>query len=453
MTDTPAPHVARRKFGFWLATALVVGNIIGSAIFMLPAGLAPFGWNAVAAWGVTFLGALSLAWVFAELSRALPEAGGSFGFMRLGVGEEAAFIGAWGYVVSIWAANAGITIAGISYFTRLVPGLAATSMTAPIAALGAIWLLTWVNLRGLRAAGTVQLVTSVIKLLPFVAVIGLAAWRLSVRGMSLLPPVHADSFTFAGATGAVGLTLFAMLGLESAAMPADAVEDSGRNVPRATMAGTALSAVVSLVATCAVALMLPADVVSTSGAPVSDFIAVSWGSIAGGFVALCAVVSCFGCLNGWLLLGGEVPAAMALAGTLPPWFGRLNAHGAPTRSLVLGAGITSLLTLMAYTKVGVAAYNFAILLATATNLLLYLFCVLAVARFMRDGRVRRTGALLACTLCALVFVLWAFYGSGWESLAWGTVLIAAGWPVYRVARRARAKAPAAPQEPPVLNGP
>ncbi len=430
----------RRKFGFWLATALVVGNIIGSAIFMLPAGLAGYGWNSVAAWVITFVGALCLAWVFAELSRHMPGVGGSFGFMRLGVGDSAAFLGAWGYIVSIWAANAGITIAGISYLTRLVPSLAAAPIASPLAALCAIWLLTWVNLRGLRSAGGVQLVTSIVKLLPFVAVIGLAVWRLAVSGGAVLPPLHAGSISFAGASGAVGLTLYAMLGLESAAMPADAVENPGVIVPRATMAGTGLSAVVSIVATCAVALMLPVDVVATSKAPVSDFIAVSWGAIAGGFVALCAVVSCFGCLNGWLLVGGEVPVAMADAGTLPQWFGRMNARGAPARSILLGAVITSLLTLTAYTKVGVAAYNFAILIATATNLLLYLFCLLAVARFMHDGRVPRSVGLVMSTALAFVFVLWAFYGSGWESLAWGGALTAVGWPVYVVARRAAARA-------------
>jgi APA family basic amino acid/polyamine antiporter len=183
--------------------------------------------------------------------------------------------------------------------------------------------------------------------------------------------------------------------------------------------------------------------VASSKAPVSDFIAVSWGSIAGGFVALCAVVSCFGCLNGWILVGGELPVAMTKGGSLPAWFGKLNAAGAPANSIVLCGVVTSLLTLMAYTKVGVAAYNFAILLATATNLLLYLFCEVAVARFMRDGRVPRTAGLLACTVLAFVFVLWAFYGSGWESLAWGSVLTAIGWPVYVVARKAAARTVAA----------
>ena len=422
-----------------MATALVVGNIIGSAIFMLPAGLAPFGWNAVSAWGLTFVGALSLAWVLATLSRHLPNAGGSYGFMRLGVGEGTAFIGAWGYVVSIWAANAGITIAGVSYLTRLVPGMAALPWAQPVAALAAIWFFTWVNLRGLRAAGNVQAVTTVIKLLPFVAVIGLAFWRLATRGFEALPPITHGTFTFAGATGAVGLTLYAMLGLESAAVPAEAIEDPARNVPRATMMGTGLSAVVSLIATCAVALMLPVAVVSASSAPVADFIATSFGSLAGTIVAACAVISCFGCLNGWLLLGGELPAAMAQAGTLPPWFGALNAHAAPTRNLLFGAVLTSLLTMMAYTKVGVGAYNFAILIATATNLALYLFCVLAVARFMHDGRVPLSSGLILSTALSFVFVLWALYGSGWESLAWGTVLTAAGWPVYVMARRAVAR--------------
>jgi APA family basic amino acid/polyamine antiporter len=213
-----ADRHGQRKFGFWLATSLVVGNIIGSAIFMVPAGLAPFGWNAISAWGVTFVGALCLAWVFAQLARHLPEAGGSYGFMRLGVGERTAFLGAWGYLVSVWAANTGITIAGISYLTRLVPWIEATPGASLVSALTAIWLLTWVNTRGLRAAGSVQLVTSGIKLLPFVAVIGLAFWRLFATGGEILLPIESDSFTFVGATGAVGLTLYSMLGLESATM-------------------------------------------------------------------------------------------------------------------------------------------------------------------------------------------------------------------------------------------
>jgi basic amino acid/polyamine antiporter, APA family len=183
---------------------------------------------------------------------------------------------------------------------------------------------------------------------------------------------------------------------------------------------------------------MPAGVIEQSKAPVSDFIAQSWGGVASLLVSACAVVSCFGCLNGWVLLMGELPAGMADAGTLPKWFGRRNGAGAPTTSLLLGSVITSLLVMMAYTKVGVAAYNFAALLATATNLLIYLFCTLAVARFVREGRVPWSAGLMTSMTGALVFVLWAFYGSGWESLAWGAVLVAAGWPLFVVARRVTA---------------
>ncbi len=419
-----------------MATALVIGNIIGSAIFMLPAAIAPYGWNAVAAWGITFVGALSLAWVLSALARSLPDVGGSYGFMKRGVGEGAAFVGAWGYIVSVWAANAGITIAGISYLTRLLPWLERTPGAASTAALATIWLFAWVNLRGLRSAGGMQSATTIIKLLPFVAVIGLAFWRIASLGAAALPPISETSFSVSGASGAVGLTLFAMLGLESAAIPADVVEDPERNVPRATMVGTSLSAIVTLVATCSVALMLPLSVVSTSNAPVSDFIATAFGSAAGTLVALCAVISCLGCLNGWLLLSGELPASMARAGALPAWFALPNGHAAPSRGIVLGAIVSSALTLLAYTRVGVAAYNFATLIATATNLVLYLLCVVAVARFMRDGRVPRSRSLVAATALAFAFVLWAFYSSGAESLAWGGALTAAGWPIYRLARRA-----------------
>jgi APA family basic amino acid/polyamine antiporter len=427
------PTAPRRKFGIWLATALVVGNIIGSAIFVLPSSLAPFGWNAVAAWLVTVVGALSLAWVFAQLSRHLPEAGGSHGYMRLALGDGAAFLGSWGYLASIWAANAAITIGGVNYMTRLVPPLAESTAAPPLAALAVIWLLTWVNLRGLHAAGVVQLLTSIVKLLPLAAAIGLAVWRLFASQGSLLPPIHADSFSFAGASGAVGLTLYAMLGLESAAVPSDAVENPARNVPAATMFGTGLSAMVSILATCAVALMLPG--VAESKAPIADFIAVSWGSIAGGFVALCAMVSCFGCLNGWLLIAGELPASMADSGSLPRWFGERNAAGTPAPSILLSSTISTLLTMTAYTKSGVAAYNFAALIATATNLVMYLFCTLAAVRFMRDGRLPFSTALAACAAVALAFVIWACYGSGAEALGWGAVLIAAGWPLFVLARR------------------
>ncbi|MCC7001767.1 MAG: amino acid permease [Gemmatimonadaceae bacterium] len=424
----------RKRFGFWTATALVVGNIVGAGIFMQPASLAPYGWNAVTAWVISLLGALSLAGIFARLAASYPEAGGAHGFMEMGVGSGLAFVGSWGYVVSIWSTNAALTISGISYLTRLIPALRATPGAETATAVAVIVLLTWANLRAL--AGPVQMISSIIKLLPFTAVIVLAAWTLFREGAASLAPIDSVPITAATTLSAIGITFYAMLGLESAAMPADAVEEPEKNVPRATIVGTTLSGVITIFSTCAVALMMPLAVVSQSKAPMADFVGSYWGDWAGVFVAFCGVVSCFGCLNGWILIGGELPAAMSKRGSLPAWFGERNAQGVPARAVVLSATVSSVLTLAASSRVGIGAFNFVALISTATTLVLYLFCTLTAVRFMRDGRLRRTPGLVLCAVGALLFVAGAFYGSGSETLLWGAGLMLLGWPLRQLALRA-----------------
>ncbi len=429
----PSTPVRARKMGIWTATALVVGNIVGAAIFMQPASLAPYGWNAVTAWILSLSGALCLAWVFAKLAARFPTVGGAHAFMEMGVGKDLAFLGSWGYLVSIWAANAAICITGTSYLTRLIPALRAIPGAELVASLSLLVALTWSNARAM--GGRIQLVSSVIKLLPFAAVIVLAAWTLFDQGFAAVTPVTAVPVTPATTLAAIGITFYGMLGLESAAVPADAVDKPEVTVPRATMIGTTLSGVVTIFSTCAVALMLPLDVVVNSKAPVADFIGGFMGNGASLFVAFCAVVSCYGCLNGWILIGGEMPAAMAARGALPPWFGARNALGVPSRALILGAAITGVLLVLANSRAGVAAFNFAALIATATNLVLYLFCAIAAIRFMGDGRLARTPGLVLCAAGAVLFALYALYGSGWEPLAYGTGLIAAGWPLHRLSQR------------------
>jgi APA family basic amino acid/polyamine antiporter len=419
--------------------------VIGASIFMLPASIAPYGWNAVIAWVVSLSGALCLAWVFSKLAKHLPAVGGAHGFMQLGVGDGAAFLGSWGYLLSVYTANAAITLVGISYLTRLVPLLREVPGAETGTGLLIIAAITWGSARAL--AGDVQMVSSVIKLLPFVAVIGFASWTLMHQGMAALAPVDSVPITLPATVSAIGLTFYAMLGFESATVPSDAVEDAERTVPRATMFGTALTGVVSILSTCAVALMLPVAAVSASKAPVADFISGYLGNSAGLLVAACGVISCFGCLNGWLLVGAELPAAMVERGALPPWFGVRNDRGVPIRALTVCSMTTAVLVLLASSRVGIAAVNFATLLSTATNLVMYLLCALAAIRFMRDGRLPRTASLIFASFGAVVFSLWAFYGTGWESLGWGALWLAVGWPMHRYSQRAAREARAALGQP------
>src|ERR1700732_187431 len=112
---------ARPLLSFWMCVALVVGNSIGSGVFLLPASLAPFGLNSVIAWALTAGGGVLLAIVFALLSRAYPQAGGPYAYVRLAFGPLTAFIVAWGYWISIWVGNAAIATAAVSYLTPLMP--------------------------------------------------------------------------------------------------------------------------------------------------------------------------------------------------------------------------------------------------------------------------------------------------------------------------------------------
>jgi APA family basic amino acid/polyamine antiporter len=400
---------------------------------MLPAALAPYGWNAVPAWAIALCGALCLAWVFAQLAAQRPRAGGAHGAVADAFGGTAAFFTSWGYLASVWTANAAIAVAGVSYLQRLVPEIAAQPFGPQVAALALIAILALSHARAL--AGGVQVVSTIIKILPFALVIGLAAWLLGTRGAAALAPIDAVPLEASATLAAVGVTVFALLGLESASVPADAIDDPVRNVPRATLIGTAVAGVITLLSSSAVALMLPQATLTASTAPIADFIGAFVGSGAGTFVAVCAVVSCIGALNGFLLVGGELPATMARAGTLPPWFARINARGVPMNALLSGAAVSGLFVLLALSRGGVAAYEFVALVSTVTALFLYVVVASAAARFARDGRLASQPSLWVAICGALIFAAVTLWGCGPEAIAWSLGLLAIGWPLRRLASR------------------
>lgn len=419
----------RRRLGPVTAVALVVGNIIGAGIFMLPAALAPYGWNAVIAWAVTLAGSMCLAWVFAQLAAERPAGGGTHGAIAEAFGERMAFFTSWGYLVSILAANAALTVTGVNYLQRLVPAIGGWRFGPQATALALIALFAWGNARAL--AGGIQLVSTVVKVLPFALVIGLAAWLLGTQGGAAVAPVDVVPIEATAAFAAVGVTMYALLGLESAAVPSDAIDDPVRNVPRATLAGTAIAGVLTLLSSSAVALMMPQATLAASTAPIADFVGGFVGAGAGAFVACCAVASCFGALNGWLLVGAELPAAMSRAGSLPRWFARSNARGVPVNALWLAAAVTAVFVLLAMSRGGVQAFEALALVATVTALFLYVVATLAAWRVTRgDGRAARP-SLTAAGAGALAFSAVTLWGCGIEALAWSAGLLALGWPLRR----------------------
>jgi len=432
-----------RPLGFWMATALVVGNIIGSGVYLLPAQLAPYGRNSLLAWLFTATGAVLLAFVFAALSRAFPKDGGPYVFTRVAFGELAGFVVAWGYWVSVWVGNAAIATGAVSYTSSFAPWIVSVPGAAAAVTIAVVWLLTLVNCWGVRAAGWVQAVTTVLKLLPLVAVslvAGFFVHREAVASFTQVP------LTLDGTTAAATLALWALVGFESATVPADKVEDPSRTIPRATLVGTLVSAVLCLAACSLVLLVVPVPRLSVSNAPFADAARVIWGDGAATVVAVFAAISAYGALNGWILLQGELPFALARDGVFPRPFARESSRRTPAFALVFTSVLVTVLVVLNFQGSMAQAFRFFILLATSANLVAYLVCSVALLVLLRQGRLvgsrRGTPWLAAAGALGAAYSLWAIGGAGLEATAWGAALLVAALPVYALMKRApRARNP------------
>lgn len=422
------PEQPRRAFGFWICLALVVGNTIGTGIFLLPATLAPYGANAVAGWLVTIAGCLCLAQVFAALARALPEAEGAYDYIRPALGAPAAFFVMWSYWISSWVTNAAVAVGAVSYLSSLAPGFFAPFYAGPLTAAAFVILFTLIATRGAKASGEVQVATTLLKLLPLVAVVALAAivWGGNGEAAGGLAPTAVGPSAIAGAAT---LTLWAMLGFESATIPAGRIRDPQRTVPRATLAGTFLVGSVYLLTTWAVFMLLPTDEAARSSAPLADLVGRYWGAGLGHLIALFAAISALGALNGWVFIQAEVPMALARAGVFPAAFARLNRAGTPIVGHVLGCTLSCLLIASNLSRGVAGLFEFMILLATAATLVLYLLAALSALVLRRRGALG--GPLVVATASGgTLFALWTFYGAGLEATGWGLALLLSGVPVY-----------------------
>lgn len=436
---------ATRQLGLWACVALVIGNMIGSGIFLLPASLAPYGLNSVWGWLLTGAGGIALALVFAGLSRAFPQAGGPQDYTRAAFGPAMAFMVVWAYWAANLVGNVALATGAVSYLSELAPPLAGP-VAAPVATFALVWVLTGVSLYGARAANRLQVVATVIKLVPLLAVVGLGAWLLA-RGAPELQAAQLTTTPFAidQVTAAATLTLWAMLGVESVAVVACRVRDPDRNVPLASVLGTAATAAVYVVACTTVMALIPAGHLAKSNAPFAEVAAMFWGSNAGHAVALCAAISCLGSLNGWVFVNAEFAAQLARDRTFPPLLAQVSRRGAPTRALWINALLTCLVLATSYGKSLTAVFQFMILLSTTATLFMYLLCSLALLRLLQNralaARGRATGLALVGVL-GTGYALWTLYGAGREAVLWGVALMLGGLPIHGWLRRRPAVATA-----------
>ncbi|HVC02890.1 MAG TPA: amino acid permease [Steroidobacteraceae bacterium] len=422
----------RQRLGLWACVALVIGNSIGGGVFLLPASLAPYGLNSLIAWALAACGAILLALMYVQLSRAHPDAGGPYAYTHEAFGPLIAFLVAWGYWVSIWVGNAAIAVGAVSYLMSLLPWIGTVRGAPLVLTLSILWSLTWVNCYGIKAAGWVQSVTTVLKVLPLIAVAAAAPFVL--RRHDLAATAATAPLSFGAVTTAATMVLFALLGLESATVPADKVRDPARTIPAATWIGAVATALLCAAASGAVLLLEPAAVLARSNAPFADLAGALWGGWSAPLVSAFAAVSAIGALNGWILLQGELPYAMARNHAFPQFFARESARGTPVRALLFGSALVSALLLMNDRGSMVDVFTFMILLSTSACVVMYGVCALALLRLTWTGRMAgarlRRGPLTALGIAATIYSLWAIAGAGRAANLWGCALFVAGLPLY-----------------------
>jgi basic amino acid/polyamine antiporter, APA family len=234
------------------------------------------------------------------------------------------------------------------------------------------------------------------------------------------------------------LTMFAYLGLESATVPAGDVRDPERTIPRSTVLGIAIAAILYVLGTIAVMGVVPRDDLLRSVAPFSDAARIMWGSWGEIAISFAVVLSSIGALNGWTLLMGQVPMAAARDGLFPPLFSRLSSRDVPSVGIVVSASFATMLVLVqAVGSEGFSAfYKLVVGLSTMTAVIPYAFCALAAS--LVSSRI--TGGTIVprvtvIELVAFVFALFTLYGCGPEPVLYGTVLLVLGIPVFVWQRR------------------
>ena len=413
---------ARQQVGLATMLSLVVGSIIGTGIFVLPASLAPLGWNAPLGWLVSTSGALCLAFALATLARG---GRGIQAHIHEAFGPAAAFVAAWAFWCTCWASIAIGALATAAALSRIYPQIADPSAITPVA-IGFVIILAAVNALGIRSAGRMQILTTLIKIVPLVAVIAIVALR-SGRG-AIVEPLAPTPISVDAVATACAFTIFALSGFENATTPVGKVRDSRRTIPIAMVTGTLIVAILYLLSSTSVMLLLAPAAVSASPTPFADALASEWGETAVVLAAVCIAVSAFGGLNANILAGGELAYAMALRRDLPPLFARVRADGTPVLAQCLASSLGIGLILLASNRGGSSIFTFIVLVTTVGNLVMYLLAAIASFAAARSLRTRAIVSLGGA------FALFAFYGAGLEANAWGLLLVVSGLAVRSATR-------------------
>ncbi len=400
------------KIGFWRSWALVVGMMIGSGIFTLPAVLAPYGASSFLGWAITALGALCLVFSLSYMAARNPQAGGPQAYVFEAFGRVPAMIVAWGYWISVLVAVAAIALSFAGYLGVFFPIIEGKPLVNALVALVVVWCFTAISLRGTEEASIVQLVTSLLKIMPLL-VIGIAG--LLVGDVTSIPLGNPKNESFpVMIAGILLLIMWSYIGIESATIPAEDTVDAKKTIPRALFAGTLTATAVYMLSLAGVMALVPVETLANSAYPFSDAARLLFGSAGAWVVAVGALISIGGALNACVFLTGVVPFAGAKEGLFPKVLGRGRNDGTGVNAILFSSTLASVLIMSNASKGLLKSFELMILISTFSVLIAYLGAALASLKLQlldhKQGHAIKPFRFLV-SLLATLFALFAIAGA------------------------------------------
>ena len=445
-TETSSEN-ADQKVSLPTLTAMVVGSMIGSGVFLLPRrfGTETGVLGAIIAWTIAGFGMLMLAFVFQRLATRKPQLdAGIFAYAKAGFGDYVGFNSAIGYWASACAGNTSYWVLITATMSAVVPAFGAgdTVLAVVVSAIG-VWLFASLVMRGVKDAAVINYIVTVAKVVPILMFIVIAA-------IAFKADVFADNFwggeegyslsaIWDQATGTMLITVFVFLGIEGASVysrMARKREDVGRATIIGFLSVLSVFALVTMVSYGVMPQSELAGVSQPSMAAVLESVVGPWGSI---FIRVGVIVSVLGAYLAWTLMAAEVLYIPAKSEDMPRFLARTNSHGAPVTALVMAAGLTSIL--LVALLFAADALDFMLDLTAALSLIPYLLAAAYALKLTATRETYGDGKSLVADMViaglATVYTLFLIYAAGPDKLLLSCILYAPAAALYFKARRER----------------
>ncbi|HSQ79953.1 MAG TPA: putrescine-ornithine antiporter [Casimicrobiaceae bacterium] len=437
-----------KKMSLMQLTFIVAVNMMGSGIIMLPTNMAKVGAISLLSWIVTALGSMAIAWGFAQAGLFNQREGGMSAYAEDAYGKSGYFTVFYLYFLSLAIGNVAIAISAVGYLATFFPWLSSTPISTCIGVIALLWITTVANFGGPSITGRIGAVTVWGVIIPVgaLSVIGwfwfktdtfAAAWN--PQGLSLGE----------GMGSSIALTLWAFLGMESAAQNSAAVENPKRDVPLACMFGTLGAAVIYILSTTVIQGIVPNAELAKSTGPFGLAYAQMFNPTIGSVIMALAVVACLGSLLGWQFTIAQTGKAAADERMFPGFFAKVNRMGAPVTGMIIMGIVQSLLALSTISPTLSEQFSALVNLAVVTNVVPYIMALSALTVMMQTagvgGAKYKGNAFVA--LVAMLYSVYAIYASGKDAVLGGMLAMGIGFVIWGfIAPRFAAKqAPAGAQ--------